>query len=208
MASKKEASIIGAIREMMKNGEPDEKILKTLVEMGVKPEQARRLIMIGQADTLTILQSDIGRIAKGQIENEMPALKRMVENELMKTRKELKKTVKDELDEEMEVFRGHMNEDLKLVNEVTGSLESKLGKIDEKVSDVRGEVKEMQMRRLGTKNEWLSLVLVVGGLAFNAFAFIMLYFIFTSASVTLDSLIMTIVTALTGITMLFGSSII
>jgi len=208
MASKKEASIISAIREMMKNGEPEEKILKTLVEMGVKPEQAKRLVMVGQADTLTILQSDIGRIAKSQIENEVPALKKMVENELIKSRKELKKSVKDELDEEMEVFRGHVNEDLKLVNEVTGSLEAKIGKMDEKVRDVKGEVKEMQMRRLGTKNEWLSLILVVGGLAFNAFAFIMLYFIFTSASVTLDSLIMTIVTALTGITMLFGSSII
>jgi len=206
MAVKKEASIISAIREMMKNGESEENILKTLVEMGIKPAQAKRLMMVGQADTLTILQEDIGRIAKIQIEQEMPMLRKMVEDQLIQTRKELKKSVKDDLDDELEVFRKQVNEDIKLVNEVSASFEGKLGKIDEKAEDIRSEVKEMQMRRLGTKNEWISLLLIGGGVAFNAVALVM--FLMTFQAITLDALILIIVIALTGITMLFGSSII
>jgi len=206
MAAQKEASIISAIREMMKNGESEEKILKTLIEMGVKPQQAKRLIMVGQADTLSILQQDIGRIAKAQIENELPSLRKLVESELLKARKELKKNVKDELDEEMELFRKQVREDIKLVNDVTASLNEKIAKIDEKTEDTRAEVKEMQMRRLGTKNEWISLLLVGGGIAFNLSALVM--FFYTFQAITLDSLVLIMVIALTGITMLFGSSII
>jgi hypothetical protein len=208
MATKKEASIVSAIRKMMESGEPEEKIIDTLVQMGVKPDQAKRLVMVGQADTLSILQEDIGRIAKTQIENEMPALQKIVETHLETTAKELKKTVKDELDEELELFRRQVNEDLKLVNEVSSGFEGKIDKIDEKVEEVRGEVKEMQMRRLGTKNEWISLLLMAGGVIFNVFALYMVYMEFTSASITLDSLILIMVMALTGITMLFGSTII
>lgn len=206
MATQKEASIISAIQEMMKNGESEEKILKTLIEMGVKPQQAKRLIMVGQADTLTILQEDIGRIAKSQIENELPSLRKLVESELAKSRKELKKNVKEDLDEEVELFRKQVREDIKLVNDVTSSMEEKIAKIDEKTEDIRGELKEMQMRRLGTKNEWVSLILVGGGIAFNLSALVI--FFYTFQAITLDSIILIIVIALTGITMLFGSSII
>ncbi len=206
MASKKEASIISAIREMMKNGESEDKILKTLTEMGIKHEQAKRLIMVGQADTLTILQEDIGRIARNQIENEIPALKKMVEEELRNAREELKKSVKGELGEEIELVQKQVKKDIQLVNDASTSYDNKLGKMDEKVNEVRGELKEMQMRRLGTKNEWISLMLVLGGIAFNISALYM--FIVTFSAITLDSLILTAVIALTGITMLFGSSII
>lgn len=206
MDEKRQKSIIKVIREMMQAGESNEKILQTLTEMGVKPEQAKRLISVGQAGTLGVLQQDIGKIAKTKIENEIPALRKMVEDQLMQAKKDLKKSVKDELDEELEVFRGQVNEDIKLVNEVTSSLGEKIGKVDEKADDIRAELKEMQMRRLGTKNEWISLILVLGGLVFNFCALYM--FFVTFSAITLDSLILIIVIALTGITMLFGSSII
>ncbi len=208
MPEKKEASIIKAIREMMQNGDTEEKIVATLQEMGVKPEQAKRLAMIGQADTLTVLQQDIGRVAKAQIENEIPALRKMVETELIQTKKDLKKSIKEELDDEMEAFGDRVKEDIKLVNEVNSSFGKKIGKVDEKIEEVKGEIKEMQMRRLGTKNEWISLVLVLGGIVFNVLAVIMFYLTFTAGTITLDSIILILVIALTGITMLFGSSII
>jgi len=208
MPVKKEASIIKVIREMMQNGDTEEKIVSTLQEMGVKPEQAKRLVMVGQADTLTVLQQDIGRIAKSQIDNEIPALRKMVETELIRTKKDLKKSIKDELDDEMDAFADKVKEDIKLVNEVNSSFDKKIGKVDEKISEVKGEIKEMQMRRLGTKNEWISLVLVLGGIVFNVLAVIMFYLTFTAGTITLDSIILILVIALTGITMLFGSSII
>ncbi|MEM0360142.1 MAG: hypothetical protein QXK06_02275 [Candidatus Diapherotrites archaeon] len=208
MVSKKEASIVNAIRTMMQSGEPEEKIIATLIEMGVKPDQAKRLVMVGQADTLTLIQEDIGRIARTQIENEIPALKKMVEDTLEKAQRELKKTVKEELDEELELFRRQVNEDLKLINEVNSSFEGKIAKVDEKTEEIKAEIKEMQMKRLGTKNEWISFMLMAGGVIFNVFAFYMVYIEFTSQSITLDSLILIMVMALTGITMLFGSTII
>jgi len=43
---------------------------------------------------------------------------------------------------------------------------------------------------------------------FNVLAVIMFYLTFTAGTITLDSIILILVIALTGITMLFGSSII
>ena len=95
---KRQAGIIRAIQKMMATGEPEEKIIKTLVDMGVNREQAKRLVMVGQADTLTILQQDIGRIAQAQIENQLPELRKLLEPQLVSARGELKKILKDELD--------------------------------------------------------------------------------------------------------------
>ena len=201
----KEKSIIAIIQRMMRAGESEEAIIKSLIEMGIAEDQARRLLVIAQADTLALLQAEIGKIAREQIENEIPMLQTYIDKALIQVRDDLKSTLKADLRAEIKELREDLKRDVKLLHDVTDAMDEKMKSIEEKVSDLRAEVKEIQMRRLGTKNEWVSLMLVLGGISFCVSA---LYLFFTEfQNITMDSLILIIVIALTGITMLFGSSI-
>jgi len=58
----KEASIIQIIQDMVKNGESEEKIIKTLESLGVEADKAKRLLLLGQADTFALLRNEISKI--------------------------------------------------------------------------------------------------------------------------------------------------
>jgi len=204
--SSKETSVIKIIQQMMRTGESEDAIVKALIEMGIEESQARRLITVAQADTLALLQAEIGKIAREQIENEIPALQTYIDRTFIQTKEELERKLKADMRADINELRDDVKKDVKLLHDVTENMDEKIEKIEDKINDLRAEVKEIRMRRLGTKNEWVSLLLVLGGIAFNVSA---LYLFFTEfQNITMDSLILIIVIALTGITMLFGSSII
>ncbi len=206
MASKSQSSIIKIIQDMVKSGESEKKIMDTLKELGVQPEQARKLLMLGQADTFAVLEGEIGKLSRMQVESAIPELKAEMQKELRKTQKSLEETVDEYLEEEAKNLKKKFSEQMKLVNEVNSAMNEKLDKIAGEVNDLRRELKEMQLRRLGTKNEWVTLLLVLGGVAFLGSA---LYFFFVMAqTITLDSIIIFIIICLTGITMLFSSTIV
>ena len=60
-------SIIKIIQTMVQNNEPEEKIIKTLQSLNVSKEQAKRLLLIAQADTFTLLQSEINKIVDKEV---------------------------------------------------------------------------------------------------------------------------------------------
>lgn len=202
----KETNVIKIIQQMMRAGESEDAIIKALIEMGIAEDQARRLINVAQADTLALLQAEIGKIAREQIENEMPALQTYIDRALIQTREELGRKLRADLKADINELRDDVKKDVKLLHDVTESLDDKINSFNEKLNDLRAEVKEIQMRRLGTKNEWVSLLLVLGGIAFCVSALYLFFIEFQN--ITMDSLILIIVIALTGITMLFGSSVI
>ena len=64
-------------------------------------------------------------------------------------------------------------------------------------------MKEMRMRRLGTKNEWVALMLVLGGIAFYITALYLLLIQFQNITMDLLILIITIAIITAIITTLF-----
>ena len=71
---KPQASIIEVIQEMVRNGESEENIIKSLEQLGIEPDKAKRLLLVGQADTFALLQSEITKIVRNQVEMEKPQL--------------------------------------------------------------------------------------------------------------------------------------
>jgi len=206
MAVKNKESISKIIQDMVRSGESEKKITDTLKELGVQPGQAKKLLMLGQADTFALLEGEIGKLSRMQVESAMPELKAEMQKELRKTQKDLEETLDEYVEEEAKNLRKKFSEQMKLVNEVNSAMNEKLDKVAGEAAEVRKEVKEMQLRRLGTKNEWVTLLLVLGGVGFLVSA---LYFFFVIAqAITLDSIIIFIIICLTGITMLFSSTIV
>ncbi len=206
MPEKSQASIIKIIQDMVRSGESEKKIIDTLKELGVQPDQAKKLVMVGQADTFALLEGEIGKLSKMQVDKAMPELEARVEKEIKKAEKRLEETIDEYVGEAAKSLKKKFSDEMKLVNEVNSAMNEKLDKVREESANVGKELKEMQLRRLGTKNEWVTLLLVLGGVVFLGAA---LYFFFVVAqAITLDSIIIFIIMCLTGITMLFSSTIV
>jgi len=202
----KDANVVKVIQEMLRAGESEKAIVKALLEMGLSEAQAKRLLSLSQADTLALLQAEIGRIVREQMESEVPALQTYIEKALIQARSDLESKLKGDIRESLKEVKDDLKRDVKLLHDVNESTTGKIKSIEEKLSDLRLEVKEMRMRRLGTKNEWLSLIMVLGGISFYITALYLLLVQFQN--ITMDLLILIITIAITGTTMFFGSSII
>lgn|GEM_PF-2042949 len=202
----REANVVKIIQQLMRSGESEENIVRALVETGITEEQARRLISVSRADTLALLEAQIGAIVKEQLKNELPMLQTYIDRSLIQIRSDLDGKIQGDIRSAVSELREDLKRDVKLLHDVNESSLEKIKSIEEKVADLRQEVKEMRMRRLGTKNEWVALMLVLGGISFYITA---LYLLITQfQNITMDLLILIITIAITGTTMFFGSSVI
>ena len=84
MAEKSEASIIQIIQKMVREGESEEKIIQSLKTLGVAPDKAKRLLLLGQADTFALLRSEITKIVKQSIEEQRGQTERIIGEEAKK----------------------------------------------------------------------------------------------------------------------------
>ncbi|MBS3059344.1 MAG: hypothetical protein J4224_02865, partial [Candidatus Diapherotrites archaeon] len=84
MAEKSEASIIEIIQKMVRDGESEEKIIQSLKTLGVAPDKAKRLLLLGQADTFALLRSEITKIVKQSIEEQRGQTERIIGEEAKK----------------------------------------------------------------------------------------------------------------------------
>lgn len=96
-------SIIETIDKMVKAGDSEEKILNTLRDLGISPDNARRLLILGQADVFSLLKGEIKRTLKEELDIEQPSIKKATQEEashaLSESRQQLSKTVMAELKE-------------------------------------------------------------------------------------------------------------
>ncbi|MEM4598464.1 MAG: hypothetical protein QW400_02135 [Candidatus Diapherotrites archaeon] len=202
----KETNVVKIIKDLMRAGESEESIIRTLIQTGLTENQARRLLSVSQADTFALLEAEIGKIAREQISNELPRLQTYVDRAILQLRSDLESKMKSELRGGLAEIREDLKRDINLLHDLNNTSIEKARSIEEKVAALRQEVKDMKMRRLGTKNEWVALLLVLGGIAFFVTA---LYLLITQFQyITMDLLILIITIAITGTVMFFSASIV
>ncbi|MFA5763430.1 MAG: hypothetical protein WC915_01305 [archaeon] len=126
-------SIIQIIQTMVQNNEPEETIIKTLESLSVSREQAKRLLLIAQADTFTLLQSEINKIVDREVAEKQSEIEKraniFVNNLLKEQQKNVEANIEKEflkhklkLATEQENFQKNVNETI-----------SKIAKLNEDV---------------------------------------------------------------------------
>jgi hypothetical protein len=93
-------SIIQIIQTMVQNNEPEEKIITTLESLNVSKEQAKRLLLIAQADTFTLLQSEINKIVDQEVSAKQLEIEKRANIFVNNLLKEQQKTVENNLEKE------------------------------------------------------------------------------------------------------------
>ncbi len=99
MTKGKEASIIEIIEEMVRAGESEEKIVQTLKDIGISDKQAKKLLLLGEADTFALLKNEIRKIVKEDMEKEKEVLLEAISDEIEKSEEKVETHVKKAIEE-------------------------------------------------------------------------------------------------------------
>lgn len=221
MAEKKakdsEASIIEIVRKMVAEGESEEAIVQSLQDLGVDKSKAQRLLLLGQADTFALLRNEISKIVKADLEEEKPKLIKFIEEQAEKTSKNTKEKIEKQVMADIrnyekditgqsQTFQEQINETVSKFTELSERVRGKLNELGEQVHQVQIDMDEFKLKGVGTRNKWISLALIVFGLIFLAGD---LYLFLTAGTpISTDSIIIAVIMALIGITMLFVATVI
>ncbi|HZX19717.1 MAG TPA: hypothetical protein VFF13_01740 [archaeon] len=218
MAEKQNASIIDIIQKMVKEGESEEKIVKTLKDLGVDQEKAKRLLLLGQADTFALLKGEIKKIVTQEMENQKPVMRKFIEEEAVgaadTSRQQLTKAVISDLKEyekditgQSTTFREQIKDNISKVNELNDRVKVKLNELGEAVRQVQIDMDELHVKGVGGRNKLISNVLMGLGLLFGLGA-AFLFFTNFGQPLSVDTIIMLVIVALITITMMFVATVI
>ena len=212
-----EASIIEIVRKMVAEGESEEAIVRSLQDLGVDKAKAQRLLLLGQADTFALLRNEISKIVKSDLEEEKPKLTKFIEEQAEKTADKIKLKIEKEVMADIrnyekditgqsKTFQEQINETVSKFTELSERVRGKLNELGEQVNQVQIDMDEFKLKGVGTRNKWISLSLIVFGLIFLAGD---LYLFLTALiPISVDSIIIAVIMALIGITMLFVATVI
>ena len=157
-----QASIITVIQDMVKNGENEEKIVSTLKDLGVEPEQAKRLLLLAEANTFAVLHSEIGRIVKEYFEKEKPELGKFIKQEIGSAEQEMTEKVEKRalnafkedqqfIENQATMFQARINQSVKNILQLNQQTKQQTMDIGGRLANSEREVWALKHRVFGSK---------------------------------------------------------
>ncbi len=191
-----EPEIIRTVRELISAGASEKEIVRTLTEMGLTEEEAKKLILVAQKDILLTLRNELKEMAREVLSEEKPRflgdilekLKKIVEN----SRKEVEKSLWARLKEPVARI---------------GNLEDRMDSVEKNIMDLRHEISEIKgaMGKVVFRG-YLGMALGIGLIALGS-ALLVLTFFSLSASAEMDFLLLLIKIAVSAIILIGGVSL-
>lgn len=195
-----EPSIIRIIQDMVRRGESESDIMETLRGLGVEEGKAKKLLMLGQADTFALVESEVSKIVKGTLAEEeesfQDALKAKLEDAIAGARSELESGVRNYTDQKTEKI-------LEMMEEIRQRNEESI----ERARAMETEMRDVRLRSGAGQGKIITTALIVFGVLFLLFDAYLFYTAFQSA-LTIDQIVLNIVVAVVGMAMLFTASIV
>jgi hypothetical protein len=202
-------SIIDIIQEMVKKGEPEEKIVQALKDLGVEAEEAKKLLLLGEANTFALLAAEINRMVDASLKERFS--KFVADNE-KKAKEQIERTMSDK-EKEFEGFLSKKQSEMESqIKQLGGKAVEIVEKTRQRTEQLGQEQEQMkldieQIRVSGKKPWWISKILVVGG---TVFALLLAFLIWKGIGnpISIDETIRLLVLGIVSITMFFIAAII
>ncbi|MDD3159743.1 MAG: hypothetical protein PHQ98_02130 [Candidatus ainarchaeum sp.] len=147
--SQGETSIIKVIQKMVRENEPEEKIISTLKSLNVNEDQAKRLLLIAQADTFTLLSSEINKMMKEELDIKKVELKNEITKYNIEEFNKEKDNYKKELKENMNLFRKDLEQNVKEIEDRNKETIQKIAQINDKL-EIKTQENEKEILELKT----------------------------------------------------------
>lgn len=210
-----EESIIEIIQKMVQDGEPQEKIVQSLKDLGVNEEQAKRLLLIAQADTFTLLKKEINVLVNNSftqqkkefeqvIHDDVKRLEDQEKGEVKAIAREQLKEVEEEMTQKTKAFEGRINETIGSSQKTVGMVKTALDSVQERLVQTELDVEQMKVHRFRKGSIVFSYaMLALGGMLL----LLSVYLIFARWPLDSNQMLMIVVLLLASVTLMFASVI-
>lgn len=157
-----QASIVSIIREMVKSGESEETILVSLKELGIKEKDAKKLLLLGEADTFALLQNEINKMVKEYFDKEKPAFERHIREEIKNEEKTMTDRVEKRalgafkedqkfIENQATMFQARVNQSVKNVLQLNQQTRQQIADLGGRVSNNERETWSLKDRIYGSR---------------------------------------------------------
>ncbi len=215
---KQEASIIEIIQKMIREGESEEKIVRTLKDLGVEEKKAKNLLLIGEADTFALLRSELTKIAKDNIQKELPEIQGNLQAEIKSSAKEVQQEVIHKTIEEMQKYEHDVLSDIQQfkeqeqekINQISffgEKVKEKINEMGTELHTVQLDLEELKVKGISGINQNVRKILIAVGLVFGLVDLFLIYSSFNNA-ISIDAIISMVLLALISVTMFFVATVI
>ena len=194
-----QASIISVIREMVKSGESEQSIVKSLKELGIKERDAKKLLLLGEADTFALLQNEINKMVKEYFDREKPGLVKYIKEQIGAKEQEMVSRVEKRalgafkedqrfIENQATMFQARINQSVKNILQLNQETKQHISDLAGRVSNNERESWKLKEKVFGSKAikfvSGLLMALEIGLVASTA------YLVFTgAANTTIDVMV-------------------
>ena len=204
-----EKSIIKIIQKMVQDNEPEQKIVETLQSMGVEEEQAKRLLLIAQADTFTLLGSELDKIVAEKMTTQKEILQKESSTFINDVLEQKKKEIRAEMEKEILGYKTDLLNNQKTFQDSINTSIEKIAKLNEQsyamseenkkmIETVNKDLSETKLKGIKVRRSIARTVLMVFGIASLAGAAGLIVYTLFFTTFNMDHLTSAIVLAIIG----------
>ena len=154
----KQESIIDVIQKMVQEGQSREKIISTLHDLGVNDEQSKRLLLIAEADTFTLLRKEINNLVKEEMVSQKKDFEEVIRHDLSLIEEEEKlkvgeiattqlKDVKDNILSQSKGFEDRVNKVINDSQRTVSLVKVALDSLNSRLAQMELDVEQMKVHK-------------------------------------------------------------
>ena len=209
-------SIINVIQKMVQEGQPRERIIQTLRDLGVEEEQAKKLLLIAEADTFTLLRKEIGTMVREEFVGQKSQFEDIIHQDLAKVEEEEKGKVRElavaqlsdvrqDVINEARGFEERVNKTINSSQKTVSMVKIALDSINGRIAQMELDTEQLKVHKFRKRSMIFSYIMLATGVLLLATSLIL--FLWKFADLDNTQIIMIGVMVLASITLMFASVI-
>jgi len=167
-------SIIDIIQRMVQEGQPREKIIQSLHDLGVNDEQAKRLLLIAEADTFTLLKKEINSMVREEIFSQKKGFEDMIHSDIKLIEDEEKikvtelaktqlKGVEEDIISSTKSFEGRVNKVIDESSRSVSLVKVALDSLNSRLAQMELDVEQIKVHKFRKKSMFFSYIILALG---------------------------------------------
>jgi len=190
--------IIKLIIDMIEKGQPEDAIVSTLTELGIKPEEARKLLMFAEKDVYSLLLSDINSVVKEQVGAQQEAINRAIADTVRTYSEEQIGQVRADLDKRFATQKSASEQRLKEFGDSFKQDERRIDLLETMATELKSDMARVAFGGGTIERRALSALLIIAGVGVLGYALLQFANYLQTAAQPLNFLIVSVAIAIIG----------
>jgi len=184
-------SIIEVIQKMVQEGQPREKIIQTIKSLGVDEEQAKKLLLIAEADTFTLLKREIGFLVKDEFAGRQKDFEEIIHKDLAKIEDDERVKIKqlamgelssaqDAIMKDAKSFENNINTAITSSDRTVSLVKVALDSLNSRIQKMELDVEQLKVHKFRKKSMVFSFAMLACGAAILIVSLYLMYLNFVN----------------------------